>query len=74
MDEHDRTDAARLRAAGAAEERAAILGIVERYVRRLAHGHGETGPHVLQQIVDEIRGRGDPAADAPAQPPAETGA
>ena len=47
-----------LRARGAAEERAAILDIIERYVRRLAHGHGASGALVLQQIADEVERRG----------------
>ena len=46
-----------LRAAGAAEERAAILAIVERYARQLAHGHGATGAQVLDRIITEIRRR-----------------
>lgn len=48
----------------AAEERAAILDIIERYSRRLAHGHGASGALVLQQIADEVVRRGE-AADAP---------
>lgn len=52
-------DAAQIRAAAAAEERAAILGIIERYARQLAHGHGATGPQMLERIVSEIRRRGE---------------
>ncbi len=55
-DAHDDPDT--LRARGAADERAAILDIIERYVRRLAHGHGVSGALVLQQIAEEVQRRG----------------
>lgn len=51
------SDTARIRSAAAAEERAAILEIIERYSRQLAHGHGATGAQVLQEIVDEVQRR-----------------
>ena len=51
------TDARAIRAEGAAEERAAILAIVERCIRQLSHGHGVTGAQVLQQVADEIARR-----------------
>lgn len=52
--------------AAAAEERAAILEIIERRARLLSHGHGANGAQLLQQIVDEIhaRGRADDAVQA----------
>ncbi|MBW3571304.1 MAG: hypothetical protein KY467_09370 [Gemmatimonadetes bacterium] len=53
----------RIRAQAAAEERAAILQIIERYARQLFHGHGAGGAQVLQQIIDEI-GRRDEAETA----------
>lgn len=68
-DAHDDPDT--LRARGAAEERAAILDIIERYVRRLAHGHGASGALVLQQIADEVERRG--SADAEAGPSGSRG-
>lgn len=49
------------RAQAAAEERAAILEIIERYTRQLSHGHGVTGAQVLEHIVDEIQRRGEPS-------------
>jgi hypothetical protein len=49
-----------VRAGAAAEERAAILAIIERYSRRLAHGHGAGGALVLQQLADEVERRGRP--------------
>lgn len=56
---HGRTELQEERRRGADEERRAILGIIERYIRQLAHGHGATGPGVLQQLVDEIERRGE---------------
>lgn len=47
----------RARAEGAAAERAAILRIVERHLRLLAHGHGAGGAQVLQHLLDELRQR-----------------
>lgn len=47
-----------VRAEGAAAEREAILQIIERYARQLAHGHGATGALILEQIVEEIHRRG----------------
>jgi hypothetical protein len=52
--------------AAAAAERAAILEIVERYMRQLVHGHGATGMQVLQQIADEVERRGAEAESATA--------
>lgn len=43
---------------GAAEEREAILEIIESHARRLSHGHGATGAQVLQSVVDQITSRG----------------
>lgn len=51
-------DLAAARAAGAAEERSAILAIVEHWLRQLAHGHGANGAQVLQHVADEIQRRG----------------
>lgn len=53
-------------ARAAAEERAAILEIIERRARLLSHGHGANGAQLLQEIVDEIhaRGRADAAVQA----------
>lgn len=55
-----------VRAQAAAEERAAVLEIIERYARLLSHGHGANGAQLLQQIVDEIHARGH--ADRAVQP------
>jgi hypothetical protein len=57
MNERSAEDLDQARAEGAAREREAILAILERYSRRLSYGHGETGVHVLQQVVEEIRQR-----------------
>jgi hypothetical protein len=56
------TDADReaIRAAAAAEERAAILALVERAMRQLLHG--ADGAWVLEQLAEEIRRRGGRAA------------
>ncbi|HEX2190620.1 MAG TPA: hypothetical protein VHG51_17050 [Longimicrobiaceae bacterium] len=51
-----------IRAQAAAEERAAILEIVERYARLLSHGHGATGAQVVQQILEEIYRREHPGS------------
>lgn len=51
-------DAETLRREAAAEEREAILAILERHARLLAHGHGATGAQVLQRLADEIERRG----------------
>ena len=51
-------DTQALRAQAAADERAAILQIIERYARQLSHGHGATGAQVIQQILDEVYQRG----------------
>jgi hypothetical protein len=58
MSEATGKDAAAIRAEGAAEERSAILEIIERAMRQLTHGHGAGGAQVLHQIVEEIRSRG----------------
>lgn len=55
-----------IRSQAAAEERAAVLEIIERYARLLSHGHGANGAQLLQQIVDEIHARGH--ADRAMQP------
>ncbi|HEV2146430.1 MAG TPA: hypothetical protein VGR37_03350 [Longimicrobiaceae bacterium] len=52
------TDLAAVRAQAAAEERSAILEIVEHWMRHLAHGHGANGAQVLQHVADEIQRRG----------------
>jgi hypothetical protein len=45
------------RAEAAAAERDAILAIIERHLRHLAHGHGVSGAQALQGIVEDIRQR-----------------
>lgn len=55
-------DAEAIRIEAAAEERAAILDIIERAMRQLAHGHGSTGAQVLQHLSDEIQRRGENSA------------
>ncbi|CAN5790529.1 hypothetical protein BH23GEM3_BH23GEM3_12970 [soil metagenome] len=52
-------DVEAIRAEAAADERAAILNIIERAMRQLAHGHGSTGAQVLQHLSDEIHRRGE---------------
>lgn len=52
-----------VRERAAAEERAAILEIIERHARHLAHGHGITGAQALQQVADEVIRRGAPSTD-----------
>lgn len=42
---------------GAAEERRAIIGIVERHLRLLAHGHGADGATVLEHLLSELEKR-----------------
>jgi hypothetical protein len=49
-----------IRADAAAEERAAVLEIIERYARHLAHGHGANGARILDLICHEVRRRGEP--------------
>jgi hypothetical protein len=51
-----------IRERAAAEERAAILEIIERHARQFAHGHGITGGQALQHIADEVRRRDDVGA------------
>lgn len=46
------------RAEGALAEREAILEIIERHLRHLAHGHGVTGAQALQGIIEDVRQRG----------------
>jgi hypothetical protein len=58
MKQFAQADSAEAREQAAAEERAAILQIIERYMRHLSHGHGATGAQVLQTIVEEIERRG----------------
>lgn len=58
----DRTDPDTLRARAAAEERAAILAIIEHAMRQLAHGHGATGAQVLEHVAEEIQRRGQAEA------------
>lgn len=53
------SDLQAVRERAAAEERGAILEIIERHARHLAHGHGITGAQALQQIADEVRRRDD---------------
>ena len=62
MSETPQDSAERIRAEAAAEERAAIVQIIEHYARQLFHGHGAGGAQVLQQIIDEIgrRDQGEP--------------
>lgn len=59
MSESPPIDAARIRAEAAAEERTAILEIIERSMRRLSHGHGANGAQILQQIVADIHRRAE---------------
>jgi hypothetical protein len=47
-----------VRAEAAAEERAAILEIIERCIRQLVHGHGVTGAQALQHVIDLVEERG----------------
>ncbi|CAN5775014.1 hypothetical protein BH23GEM6_BH23GEM6_21130 [soil metagenome] len=49
--------AARLRREGADAERSAIIAIVERHIRLLAHGHGANGAQVLQHLLSELEDR-----------------
>lgn len=58
MNEATEREKEAIRAAAAAEERAAILALVERAMRRLAHGHGADGAQVLELLAEEIRRRG----------------
>jgi hypothetical protein len=58
------TETETIREQVAADEREAIIEIIERYSRHLAHGHGVTGAQVLQQILEEIRRRGGGRADS----------
>jgi hypothetical protein len=51
------------RAEAAAEERNAILEIVEHWIRQLTHGHGANGAQVLQHMADEIQRRGQPGGE-----------
>jgi hypothetical protein len=51
------TEIERARSEAAEQERGAILAIIERYSRHLSHGHGVTGAHVLQHIIEEIEKR-----------------
>lgn len=61
MDDERQAELAAARAAGAAEERDAIIAILEQNMRQLSHGHGVSGAQVLQRIADEIdRRRGGP--------------
>lgn len=53
-----------IRAEAAAEERAAILAIIERYARQLAHGHGVTGAQVLEHIVHDVQRRAESSGGA----------
>lgn len=56
--EQQEGDPEMLRKRAAAEERQAILRIIEEHARRLAHGHGATGAQILQQVADAIERRG----------------
>jgi hypothetical protein len=47
----------RLRREGADAERVAIIGIVERHMRLVAHGHGADGAQVLQHLLVELEER-----------------
>jgi hypothetical protein len=57
MNEPDLRTLERCRAEAAATERDAILAIIERHLRHLAHGHGVTGAQALEGIVEDIRQR-----------------
>jgi hypothetical protein len=65
MSPNSQDELAQARAAGAMEEREAILALLERYSRRFLYGHGETGAHVLLRLADEIRERGGSTASRP---------
>jgi hypothetical protein len=56
-------DAERLRREGAEAERVAIIGIVERHMRLVAHGHGADGAQVLQHLLVELEEREHAARD-----------
>lgn len=64
MNDFPQVDSPDSRERAAAEERAAILEIIERYMRHLSHGHGATGAQVLQMIVEEIERRGATSPNA----------
>jgi hypothetical protein len=53
----EETAEARMRREGADEERAAIIGIVERHMRLVAHGHGADGAQLLQHLLVELEER-----------------
>ncbi|MBA2668933.1 MAG: hypothetical protein H0U67_01010 [Gemmatimonadetes bacterium] len=53
----EETDPERLRREGAEAERVAIIGIVERHMRLVAHGHGADGAQVLQHLLVELEER-----------------
>ncbi len=46
-----------VRREAAAEERVAIIRIVERYMRLVSHGHGADGAQVLQHLLNELEER-----------------
>jgi hypothetical protein len=41
----------------AAEERVAIIRMVERHMRLVSHGHGADGAQVLQHLLNELEER-----------------
>ncbi|CAN5798398.1 hypothetical protein BH23GEM8_BH23GEM8_00200 [soil metagenome] len=59
----EETDPERLRREGAEAERVAIIGIVERHMRLVAHGHGADGAQVLQHLLVELEEREHAARD-----------
>jgi hypothetical protein len=59
----DELDPERLRQEGAEAERIAIIGIVERHMRLVAHGHGADGAQVLQHLLVELEEREHAARD-----------
>jgi hypothetical protein len=50
----DSIDLDAIRADAAAEERAAVVAIIEAHMRQLSHGHGATGAQVLQHILEVV--------------------
>jgi hypothetical protein len=55
MDPEESAD--RIRLQGERVERRAIIAIVERHIRLLAHGHGANGAQVLQHLLSELEDR-----------------
>jgi hypothetical protein len=54
----------RARRESADQERSAIIGIVERHMRLVTHGHGADGAQVLQHLLTELEERDRSARSA----------